>query len=109
MTISHLPDWRSRLTAHLNSLSRSPFAYGENDCGLFAAGCVEVKTGTDLAARYRGLYQSLKDGLKLLRKEGFDSHVAVVAAHFKAVPSRFCPSRRYHGAARTGRPCGTWH
>lgn len=89
MIPTRLPDWRSRLTQHLDAVSRHAFDYGSHDCALFAAGCVEVMTGVDLAERYRGLYATLKGGLKLLAKDGFDSHLAVVRAHFAEVPPAF--------------------
>ena len=89
MDLSRLPDWRSRLTVHLDTVARDAFSYGSHDCALFAAGCVQAMTGVDLAARYRGLYRTLKGGLKLLDKDGFDSHLAVVRAHFAEVPPAF--------------------
>ena len=89
MTIARIPEWRSRLSVHLDGLTRCPFAYGQHDCVLFAASCVEVMTGVDLAARYKGLYRSLKGGLKLLAQDGFVSPLAMVAAHFGRVPPAF--------------------
>ena len=87
--IQRRPDWRSCLTIHLDKVARDPFIYGTHDCALFAAGCVEAMTGVDLARRYRGIYATLKGGLKLLAVDGFDSHVAVVRAHFAEVPPSF--------------------
>lgn len=87
--ITRLPDWRSRLTVHLQTVARNPFDYGQHDCALFTASCVEAMTGVDLAARYRGLYRSLKGGLKLLSSEGFNSPLAIVQAHFAQVPTAF--------------------
>lgn len=89
MIITRLPDWRSRLTVHLTNVARTPFSYGQHDCALFAAGCVEVMTGVDLAARYRGLYRSLKGGLKLAAQDGFDSPLAIVRMTFAEVPAAF--------------------
>lgn len=89
MEIKRFPDWRSLLTAHLDTVARVSFAYGHNDCALFAAGCVQAMTGVDLAGRYRGLYGTLKGGLKLLGQDGFDSHLAIVRAHFAEVPTSF--------------------
>lgn len=89
MTIIRLPNWRSRLSDHLAAIAGSAFAYGEHDCALFAADCVAAMTGIDLAAKYRGLYRTLKGGLKALARDGYDSHLAVVAAHFAEVPTAF--------------------
>ena len=87
--MNRLPDWRPRLTAHLAELSDRPFAYGSHDCALFAAGCVAVMTGVDLADKYRGLYCTLKGGLKLLAQSGFDGPLAIVAARFAPIPTAF--------------------
>jgi hypothetical protein len=40
-----LPDWPARLDAYLRSRRDMPFAWGSNDCGMFAAGAVEAITG----------------------------------------------------------------
>lgn len=89
MPIARLPDWRSRLSTHLAQVAAQPFGYGQHDCALFAASCVEVMTGVDLAARYRGLYVTLKGGLKLLLTDGFYNHLDVVRAHFDEVQPAF--------------------
>jgi hypothetical protein len=82
-------DWRPRLVAWLTEVTDRPFAYGSHDCALFAAGAVEAMTGDDLAAEYRGAYQSLKGGLKLLGKDGMADHVAVLRARFEEIPPAF--------------------
>lgn len=69
LTLARRPDWRPRLTVYLAAASARPFAYGQHDCALFVAGAVNAMTGVDLADRYRGLYTSLKGGLKLLQAE----------------------------------------
>lgn len=48
------PDWPERLAAYLSARRRMPFAWGTNDCAIFAADCVLDLTGTDPAARWRG-------------------------------------------------------
>lgn len=83
--LARLPDWRPRLVAYLDGVRARPFAYGQHDCALFAAGAVEAMTGTDLAAEYRGRYGSLKEGLKLVK----GGHLAILRAHLRPVAPAF--------------------
>lgn len=62
---ARLPDWRPRLVAYLGAVRTRPFAYGQHDCALFAAGAVTAMTAVDLSDGYRDRYKSLKAGLKL--------------------------------------------
>lgn len=50
-------DWPEQLAALVKSHVQVPFAWGSNDCALFAAEAVRVMTGTDLAAPWRGQYR----------------------------------------------------
>lgn len=83
------PDWRVRLASYLAAVAAKPFAPGEHDCALFAAGAVTAMTGVDLAADWRGAYASLPAGLRALRKAGFDDHIALVARQFKPIHPAF--------------------
>ncbi len=85
MTVTRLKDWRPRLVGYLEEVRSRPFAYGQHDCALFAAGAVEAMTGEDLATDFRGQYASLKDGLKLVRGD----HQKVLHEHFTAIPQAF--------------------
>ena len=73
-------DWQARLHVYLASVARAPLAYGQHDCALFAADAICAMTGLDLAARYRGRYDSLAGGLQLLVGDGFADHVALARA-----------------------------
>ena len=84
-----LPDWKTRLIAHVGSCAQLPFAYGQHDCALFAAGCIKAMTGVDLAANWRGKYTTLKGGLMALRRAGFADHLALAAAHFEEIAPAF--------------------
>lgn len=79
------PDWKTRLIAYLGKVASLPFEPGVNDCALFAAGAVEAVTGIDLAAGWRGRYQSLAEGFALLQAAGFADHIALTAAHFPEI------------------------
>lgn len=47
-------DWPLRLSTYLRQRKATPFAWGENDCVLFAADAVLAMTGVDVCAEYRG-------------------------------------------------------
>ena len=39
-----------------------------------------------MAADWRGRYSTMRGGLRVLRKAGFEDHIALAAAHFPEVP-----------------------
>lgn len=61
-------DWMEQLEAVVRARMFQPFAYGQQDCILFAAECVQACTGRDVwqGASYTGAL----DGLRLLRELG---------------------------------------
>lgn len=50
-----------------------PFAWGENDCCLFAANAVLTLTGNDLAPEFRGKYSTKVGAARALKKHGYHS------------------------------------
>lgn len=82
-----LSDWQTRLTRFLATAARAGFAPGRMDCALLAAGAVEAQTGVDLAAEWRGAYDSIPGGLRAVRASGYQDHVDVFARHLTAVPA----------------------
>lgn len=82
-------DWQAHLIAYLHDAVRQPFEEGAHDCALFAAGAVAAMTGMDYAASYRGRYTTTLGGLRILRRDGFEDHVALAAAHCEEVPPAF--------------------
>ncbi|WP_109464410.1 DUF6950 family protein [Albibacillus kandeliae] len=87
--MKRLPDWKPRLMSYLVRAARRPFKEGEHDCALFLAGGVEAMTGEDYAAPYRGRYSTTLGGLRILKKDGFEDHVALAAHHLKEKPVAF--------------------
>jgi len=79
-------DWRVALVSYLHEVRRKPFAFGRHDCTLFAADAVLAMTGRDLAAKWRGKYRSLSEGMALLRAAGHDSNTALAASLFDECP-----------------------
>lgn len=79
-SLTRIPAWRPALYAAIARHRSEPFCYGARDCALFLADCVAAMTGVDYAARYRGHYATLEDGLALLAADGYADHVALAAA-----------------------------
>ena len=66
--LRRLPNWRVYLDAVLHARRRAPFAWGSNDCAIFAADCVRAQTGVDLADGLRG--QNARQAIRTVRRHG---------------------------------------
>lgn len=75
-TMTRLPNWQLRLEAFVAERQHMPFAWGTNDCCMFAAGAVQALTGHDVAARLRGSYSTGQQALRRLRTRGGVSAIA---------------------------------
>lgn len=76
------PDWRARLTNHLEEWEGRPFAYGTADCWLFSMGAAGVQMGVDYIGAARG-YDSRETGLAAIQAAtGRKSHVDFVYRTF---------------------------
>ena len=62
------PDWQKKLVDTLQAAQTRPFLWGQHDCALFAADCVQAMCGEDFAAAYRGTYSSETGAKKALLK-----------------------------------------
>ena len=72
MMTSHskrLPDWRLRFDALITERLHAPFAWGTNDCALFAADNVLALTGVDPAFGMRGR-TSARQAARTMRQRG---------------------------------------
>lgn len=67
--IARLPDWRLHFDALISARMHQPFAWGVNDCALFAADAVKAITGVDLAAGLRG-HCTARQALRTIRRNG---------------------------------------
>ncbi len=63
--MTRLHDWQERLSAELEASRGRAFEYGEHDCCTFAADCILAVTGRDVAADWRGRYETERAGLAL--------------------------------------------
>jgi hypothetical protein len=67
----------------LMTRSMMPFAWGSNDCAMFAADAVHTITGVDIAAEFRGKYTDEDGAFALIRSvtgKGDDLATAVAEA-----------------------------
>ena len=58
MGLTRLPGWQGALDRFLTAHRETRFQYGVWDCCLFACDAIEVMTGVDVAAQFRGRYHS---------------------------------------------------
>ena len=72
---TRVADWRQRLDAVLRD--PRPFAWGQSDCCMFAARCVQAMTGVNLAADY--LYSTELEAARILRAAGGVEGIATKA------------------------------
>ena len=69
MMMQRFDDWTDRLAAFLESRRAVPFAWGRNDCALFAADAVAAMTGQDPAAALRG-YSTAAEAARRMQAVG---------------------------------------
>lgn len=58
------------LQRHCSRAVLEPFEYGRLDCSLWAADWVQIRTGVDLAATWRGTYATRLGYLRKLHRAG---------------------------------------
>lgn len=60
------PSWEHVLDTYLRAHASDAFAWGKNDCCLFAASVIEELTGTDIASDFRGKYATSAEAFALI-------------------------------------------
>ena len=58
MAIKRSPHWVTLFHEFLKARHKEPFAWGSNDCALFAADGIKAFTGADIAEDFRGKYST---------------------------------------------------
>lgn len=71
--MNRVQNWESLFFARIMAVSNTPFSWGIHDCVTCAASLVQVITGQDLIADFRGRYRTEKGALNALKKAGFES------------------------------------
>ena len=87
--MSRISTWETALADYLASKRNAPFEYGSHDCCSFSGGAIEVMTGTDPMAEFRGQYDSLKTSIKALREIGEGDLEKTLDAKFETIPIGF--------------------
>lgn len=87
-------DWYSSLVDLIDRYYLTQFNYGTFDCALWGADAwrVQLKDGYDIAARFRGKYDSLKSGLMLVYTHGYSSYVNVFESELPEIPASMAQS-----------------
>src|SRR5579875_1052465 len=82
MSLKRTQHWVTReLDAYLRDTASKPFAWGSNDCCLFAANAIEAMTGVDIADDFRGKYTDEASAFALIKLVTGGSTVADAAAY----------------------------
>lgn len=68
---ARLPDWPARLTAYLDATRHRPFAWGAQDCCLWAVGAIDALCGTDHAAAIAGRYATAEGAVAYAAGRGW--------------------------------------
>jgi len=70
----------TRLFAYIDANKNTPFEWGKFDCCLFAANAIKVATGSDIAADFRGKYNTARGAKKALKRYGNGDLISTVIA-----------------------------
>jgi len=81
MSLKRTIHWATRsFDTFLRERARLPFAWGTNDCAMFAADAVQAITGTDIAGDFRSKYSSEASAFALIKTVTGGTTVADAAA-----------------------------
>ena len=79
--LNRVDNWRQEFEAVADDLMTLPFVWGQQDCGPgFVGRLTQALTGVDLAADYRGQYDSALSALRLMQDLGFANLGDLVAS-----------------------------
>ncbi len=70
VSVERRPDWEFRLARALAAYRTEPFSWGRHDCCMAAANVVLEMTGSDLAWRFRGKYDSAMGAFRTISHFG---------------------------------------
>lgn len=83
-----LPDWEQRLGDFVAQRLSQPFAWGVNDCVLFAADAVQAVTGVDPLPDWRGQWDDMTSAMRAIVRAG-GLEAAVQSRGLQQVPPLF--------------------
>lgn len=76
---TRLPDWPTRMEAFMAQRHSAPFAWGSNDCAIFAADCVQAITGQDPAPAGLRKHRTAKQAYRAIARYGGMQTIASAA------------------------------
>ena len=79
-------NWPTLLVAFIEERRHAPFAWGSNDCCLFAADWIRRACGVDFAGGLRGTYASALSAARVLRNQGGVFDLAALRAGLERKP-----------------------
>ncbi|WPJ68575.1 hypothetical protein OMDBNIEC_00089 [Salmonella phage STP-SP5] len=80
-----LPGWQTRLLTTIEGLKNTPFEWGQIDCCIFAAKCIDAQYGTDIASTVIGQYNSELSCKRYMIKRAKTASLATVLDTFLPV------------------------
>jgi hypothetical protein len=80
-------DWTQHLHAVIEAARFKSFAWGQHDCCLFVADCIDAVMGTNYAATWRGSYESEEAAHNILQSTG--GIEAMLSGVFREIPKNF--------------------
>lgn len=84
--MSKTQGWQTRLLTTIEEMKLSPFAWGQNDCCIFAFKCLDAQYGTKIAEQAIGEYDSILSCKRFMLKRARTTSLAPVIDTF--VPNR---------------------
>ena len=82
MSLTRVKNWDTKAYHdYLVAVASKPFAWGSNDCALFAANGIKAITGVDVADDFQGKYTDEASAFALIQKVTGGTTVGDAAAH----------------------------
>lgn len=79
-------DWEAALAQYITEREAIPYAWGEHDCAMFAAGAVVAITGKDPVPDFRGRYSTAHGSVRALQRYGDGTLEATLDTRFDVRP-----------------------
>jgi hypothetical protein len=80
--ITRYPDWPFRLTNYMDAATSRVAEWGVFDCALNCADMILAITGIDLAAQFRGQYDTEEGAFRELAKYGYSTTMDIASENF---------------------------
>jgi hypothetical protein len=82
--IKRVRDWRVRLSNVIEDRRRTPFSEKDH-CGIFLADCMTAMTGVDALKLLRGPFQSVVEGIAMMRRTGYQDLASFLAENLEEI------------------------